>query len=159
MLLYIEISRECFAPSPGWITARWFKLSNSEIKTTTKMLQDDASLMSRRVLAYEKSLTQDCYMRVDFHEKIDFYEILISDWFGTIHQHENSSRNWILTTTSSRNWPTLRNHEKHDLSDKTASPASWGTFKFKISLLTQQILWIATPGEILEWLVEHISLR
>ena len=73
-----------------------------------------------------------------------------SDFLGTsgqvraIPQHENSSRNSILITRMFENWRKLRNYRKHDLSDKTASPASWGTFKFKISLLTQQILWIAT---------------
>ena len=73
-----------------------------------------------------------------------------SDFPGTssqvraIPQHENSSRNSILTTRASKNWPKLRNYEKHDLSDKIASPGSWSTFKLKISLLTQQILWIAT---------------
>ena len=82
-----------------------------------------------------------------------------SDQFQTIPQHENSSRNSILTTRSLRNWRIFRKYEKRDLSDKTASPGSWGTLKLKISLLTQQILWIATPGEILEWLVEHIFLR
>ena len=68
--------------------------------------------------------------------------------FQAIPQHENSSRNSILTTRAYKNSPKLRNYEKHDLSDETASPGSWGTFKLKISLLTQQILWIATPGEI-----------
>ena len=80
--------------------------------------------------------------------KIDFRVKPMSEWFGTIPQHENSSRNSILTTRTSRNGPKLRNYEKHNLSDETASPGSWGTSKLKISLLTQQILWIATPGEI-----------
>ena len=89
--------------------------------------------------------------------KIDFRVKQMSERFGAIPQHENSSRNSILTTRSFRNWSKFRNYEKHDLSDKTASPGSWGTLKLKIWLLTQQILWIATLGLILEWLVEHIS--
>ena len=36
------------------------------------MLQDDACLMSGRILAYEESLMQDCHMRADLHAQ---YEI------------------------------------------------------------------------------------
>ena len=67
-----------------------------------------------------------------------------SGQFQTIPQHENSSRNSILKTRSFRNLSKFRKYEKHYFSDKTASPASWDTLKLKISLLTQQILWIAT---------------
>ena len=87
--------------------------------------------MCGRWNAHEKSLTQDRHMRANFHAKNRFHEKFMSDWFGTIPQHENSSRNSILTTRSFRNWPKFRNYEKHHLSDKTASPASWGTLKFK----------------------------
>ena len=75
-----------------------------------------------------------------WHMKHIFYWLFIhvemnsasaSGPFQTICQHENSSRNSILTTRTFRNWPKFRNYEKHDLSDKTASPASWGTLKLK----------------------------
>ena len=78
--------------------------------------------------------------------KFDF--LSTSGQVRAIPQHENSSRNSILTTRTFKNWLKLRNYEKHDLSDEIASPGSWGTLKLKISLLTQQILWVATPGEI-----------
>ena len=80
--------------------------------------------------------------------RVEFDSPGASGQFETIPQHENSLRNSILTTRTFRNWPKFRNYEKHNLSDEIASPGSWGTFKLKISLLTQQILWIATPGEI-----------
>ena len=47
-----------------------------------------------------------------------------SGQFQIIYQHENSSRNSILTTKTLKNRLKLRNYENHDLSDEIASPGS-----------------------------------
>ena len=69
----------------------------------------------------------DRYMMSDFSHPVHSYTIRFfgaSSQYQAISQHENSSKNSILTTRTLENYSKSRNYGEHDLSDEIASPGS-----------------------------------